>query len=53
MNDENELEMLDRTKLYMEKRIDSDGEYMEVMYDKQAQQFIVDNMDAVVDRICK
>ena len=37
----------------MEKRIGSDGEYMAVMYGKQAQQFIIDNMDAVVDSIRK
>ena len=42
-----------RLGITMEKRIGSDGEYMAVMYDKQAQQFIIDNMDAVVDSIGK
>ncbi len=35
----------------VEKRQGMRGEYLTVVYNKQAQQFIIDNMDAVVDSI--
>lgn len=37
----------------VEKRQGMRGEYLTVVYNKQAQQFIVDNMDAVLDSIRK
>ena len=37
----------------IEKRQSMRGEYLTVVYNKQAQQFIIDNMDAVVDSIGK
>ncbi len=37
----------------VERRQGMRGEYLTVVYNTQAQQFIVDNMDAVVDSIIK
>lgn len=39
--------------IVVEKRQGTYGEYLTVVYNKQAQQFIVDNMDAVADSIRK
>ncbi len=37
----------------VEKRQGMRGEYLTVVYNKQAQQFIIDNMDAVLDSMGK
>lgn len=42
-----------RVGIAVEKRQGTRGEYLTVVYNKQAQQFIVDNMDAVLDSMSK
>lgn len=42
-----------RLGIALEKRQGRYGEYLNVVYNKQAQQFIIDNMDAVVDSMNK
>lgn len=42
-----------RLGITVEKRQSMRGEYMVVVYNRQAQQFIIDNMDAVADSIKK
>ena len=42
-----------RLGITVEKRQSMRGEYMVVVYNKQAQQFIIDNMDAVLDSMKK
>lgn len=42
-----------RLGIAVEKRQSMRGDYMVVVYSKQAQQFIIDNMDAVLDSIVK